>query len=514
MAKIQPALFNLQPSEREMAQLLPQMLQVPFFCQGQDQLNLMDDDDFCDSVLTVQDTDESLANGNIRVAIPVDTAIYALLRSHCAKGARQAEEVINTAMNTRTTNQSTSSLVSLSTMPPIFKFQSNARQRHPNMPTWNGSTLQAGRNQAKHISSSSLSAESSSMGTTTSFSSLPRSDASDTNIASRKSSDEASTAAASHLSSTWPHQTLETAMGRTSTESPTPDSTARRIDSIVEEPEASTPKALHPQLAKSMSNPSRSRKTSTVIQPLPRTRGDSTGSDISLSESRFVPGSHSWNTSIVDNNTIVAQYGNMPYDLIWWDPSFKVDFRLSSSVGLLSGTVTGIDPSKPEVTLKVFNNSAKQIGFSIRSHRQSTIYSSHVVYPNKGLQILEPYKSWEDNVEFHPSCPSSTEMFVIDLFFCTMDSKPAWNVVRKYAIMKAQRSSRCVSQWVWPVMGVQPIMGVVWLYPKVYCTQWVGLVKWVWSIGLLQVGDVSRGPHLESYVSYSHSYTPMFEELS
>jgi hypothetical protein len=158
---------------------------------------------------------------------------------------------------------------------------------------------------------------------------------------------------------------------------------------------------------------------------------------VSLTESRYVPSAYAWNTGIIDNNTIVAQYGNAPYELVWWDPTFKIDFRLSSSVGLLSGAVTGIDPAKPEVTLKVFNSSAKQIGFSIRSHRQSTIFSSHVVYPTKGLQIIQPYKSWEDNVEFHPSNPSSAEMFVIDLFFCTLDAKPMWNVVRKYAIMKA-----------------------------------------------------------------------------
>ena len=67
------------------------------------------------------------------------------------------------------------------------------------------------------------------------------------------------------------------------------------------------------------------------------------------------------------------------------------------------------------------------------------MYSSHVVYPNKGLQILEPYKSWEDNVEFFPNSPTTMEMFVIDLFYCTMDTKPMWNVTRKYAIMKGHK---------------------------------------------------------------------------
>ena len=443
MGKLQPALFNLQPSEKEMAQIVPQLMQVAFFCQGQEQLNLMDDWDLDEPFLTVRNTEEILANGNIRLAIPVDTAIYSLLRSHCAKGARQAEELINTAMN-NTVNPPTTSLISLTTMPPIFKFQSNrhhSNQRPP--PTMNnggsgGGALQPGK---KHVSSSSISAESSlSMGTTASFSSLPRSETSGSNIASRKSSDDLVTSSTASFQT--PVASTQSFQGPSQTppptsESPLPEYPARKIESIGEEPELpSTPK-LHPGLGRTISNP-RSRKTSTVIQPPSalRPRGDSTGSDVSLSESRYVPSSHLWNTSIFDNNTIVAQYGNSPYELVWWDPAFKIDFRLGSSVGLLSGTVTGVDPLKPEVTLKVFNNSPKQVGFSIRSHRQSTVFSSHVVYPTKGLRILEPYKSWEDNVEFHSNNPANVEMFVIDLFFCTLDAKPAWNMVRKYAIMK------------------------------------------------------------------------------
>lgn len=448
MSKIQPGMFNLQASEKEMAQVMPQLLQVPFFCQGPEQANLFEDEDF-DDFLTVRNMDEALANGNVRLAIPVDTAIYSLLRSHCAKGARQAEEVINTAMSGGMTwNLSTPNLISLATMPPMFKFQSNRRpsyQRHPTTSS-NGAAgfSQQATGRAKISSSSGLSAESSSLGTT-SFSSLPRSDVSDSNLASRKSSsDDIITASYQTLvASTQLHPEVSSpGPATTCTESPPGIPLTGRIESIGEEPELpSTPKSLHPALNRTISNP-RSRKQSTVTQPssVLRPRGDSTGSDISLSESVcFLPSANSWNMSIIDNNTIVVQYGNVPYDLVWWDPAFKIDFRLSSSVGLLSGTVTGIDPDKPEVTVKVFNNSPKQVGFSIRSHRQSTIFSSHVVYPTKGLEILGPYKSWEDNVEFHPNNSSTIEMFVVDLFFCTLDAKPTWNVVRKYAIMKALR---------------------------------------------------------------------------
>lgn len=389
-------------------------------------------DDTDDPVMLVRNTDEALATGKLRLGIPVDGAIYTLLHSHCAKGPRQAEEVINMAMKDAYTPAQHHNHL---TMPPIIKFNANPRLRHPSNPNTglNGSNLLVTNlASANIVSSSSLSEESSLSLGATSFSSLPRSDFSDTNLGSRKNSDEVP-------SSSRPISAMEKAQQSTDASSSSQTSSHRRIDSIEEGPELTMPKKIHhAPLAKSLSN--RSRKTSTVIQPSTRrSRGDSVVSESSLSETYYMPGAHLWNTSIIDNNTIVAQYGSTPYELIWWDPGFKMDFRLSSSVGLISGTVTGIDPSKPEVTLKVFNSSAKQVGFAIRSHRQSTAFSSHVVYPNKGLEILEPYKSWEDNVEFHSSNPTDVEMFVIDLFFCTMDAKPSWNVHRKYAIMKAHK---------------------------------------------------------------------------
>lgn len=448
MSKVQPAMFNLQASEKDMPQLLPQMLQTPFFHPGgkQDMPNLMDNEDEDLLFLTEANTDEALANGNIRLAIPVDTAIYALLRSHCAKGPRQAEEVINTAMRD-TYVPSAHNPLSFSTMPPIVKFRSNPRpglsSSHPIPDSGIAEESDTGlpkRERHRHASNLSVSPEegrssgsssklstysSISTGTSyTSYSSLPRSENSDTNLTARKSSDESGAATM--------HQPIDIISSLSEIGS-------RRVEPIIEEePEGvSTPKSLHPKLVKSLSN--KNRRTSTVIQPpmMQRNRGDSVGSD--TSNSPYVPSAHLWNMSIFDNNTIVAQYGSTPHPMIWWDQTFKIDFRLSTSVGLLSGTVTGIDPSKPEVTLKVFNNSPKQIGFSIKSHRQSTIFSSHVVYPNKGLEILEPYKSWEDNVEFYPNNPSTTEMFVVDLFYCTVDTRPMWNVTRKYAIMKAHK---------------------------------------------------------------------------
>ena len=414
-----------------MAQLIPQLIQVPFFHQGT-QLSLMTEND--DSA--TYNADEALANGNIRLSILVDTAIYALLRSHCAKGAQQAEEVINTAMSMRTTINITSANMH-SSMPPIVTF--NFRRN---------------RDVTKHqlyVTSSSSLSETSTNGT--SFSSLPRSEASDSNLAgtSRKSSGEecalhspAGMAVSPPKGNQegFPQRALSPTIGKVT--SPSPEGfQQRRIDPIQEEPPQ---KPLHPPLMQSLSNPGgRVRRTSTVITPPPsgRTRVSSIDSNATGMDINFFPGKTEWNTSIVGNNTVMGQYGNKQYPEVWWDPAFKIDFRLSSSVGILSGTVIGIDPSRPEVTLRVFNNSPKQVGFSIRSHRQSTVFSSHVVYPKEGLHTLEPYKSWEDNVEFYPNAPGVLEMFVIDLFFCTLDSKPSWNIVRKYAIMKPLKRYMC-----------------------------------------------------------------------
>lgn len=147
-----------------------------------------------------------------------------------------------------------------------------------------------------------------------------------------------------------------------------------------------------------------------------------------------------WHMSILDNSTIVSMYGDNSYPILMWSPHLKVEFKLSSSIGLVSGMVTGIDPAKPTVTMKVINPTSHRLSFSIRSYHQSTAFSSHVAFPAQGMYILEPYQSWEENTEFYPKTPSENEYFVIDLLVCTLgDGKPGWNVIRKYAVMKAEK---------------------------------------------------------------------------
>ncbi len=88
--KIQPALFALQANEKDMPQLLPQIMQSPLF----NPWNLP-----VDSSLPTCSYD-LLQNGLIRIGIYVDTAIYTLLKGHCVKNAKQAEAIISTLMVT------------------------------------------------------------------------------------------------------------------------------------------------------------------------------------------------------------------------------------------------------------------------------------------------------------------------------------------------------------------------------------------------------------------------------
>lgn len=424
---------------------MPQLMQTAFFYpKKRNSLStLMPDIDDDEPSVTENSTDEALSSGFIRLALPVDKAIFSFLRSHSCKSARQAETLVNTIIIGNYIPSHT--LLSFPMMPPIIKFR----------PTTNHSLIQNGdyhKQQSLSVSwgsgsranvrnsSSSLSAEdrsttgsklstysSVSTGTNgTSKSSLFESDG-------RKQSDDGSVhSLQSNSDKTLRHESItEIQEG------------AASISSISPPPKYfHKPVTISRSLSDRIASAERVRKSSIIeLQPpmQQRGRGDSVGSDTSsILGDIYVP-SNRWKTNVMDNNTIVAQYGIHPYPMVEWDSSFKIDFRMSSSVGLLSGLVTGIDPSMPQVTLRVFNNSPKQIGFSIRSYRQSTVFKPHVVYPPQGLEILGPYKNWEDNVEFYPNSPATTEMFVIDLFFCTMDTKAVWNINRKYVIMKSQK---------------------------------------------------------------------------
>ena len=427
MTKVQPAMFSLQPMDKELPQLLPQLMQIAFF-------NQTDQDDntaWGEGPLSVIN-DDVLGTGHIRVALPIDTAILHLLNTHCAKGAKQAEELIKTAQ--LASYIPAHAHVQIPHMPPVifqstfpkppklvhFQNHKNGYGSYPSDPTSESHSDSSASVQSKqqHTSSSSIS---------TSYSTTEKSEKSNS-VDSITSSTSCSSSCLYKLEESTPNEissnsesTLQGSGGSSVVTSSTP---------------ADWELHNHSRVKKIARN---KRKESKLMF---RPRFVSSGSDFSGdeylgSERRFIPDKDSWNTTTVDNNTIVAQYGDTSYPLLNWNSKLKVGFTLSSSIGLISGMLTGIDPSKPIVTVKVINPTQQRVAFSIRTYRQSTVFQSHVVYPTKGLHILDQTQCWEDNVEFYPKCSEKNECFIIDLFVCTLDNKPSWNVIRKYAVMKA-----------------------------------------------------------------------------
>lgn len=409
MTKIQPALFALQANEKELHQLITQLMQSPFFYQEE---QAQENDWSYTSFSSPLDPTEMLQLGHIRIALPLDTAIYTLLRSFCAKTAKQAEAIINTLMTTHYTP--VRSYVSLPQMPPIIFQSTMAKPRHPqrftiSLKRMNGkSTVNPGNTEkgakleiplvrGKNVSESSISSEYS---TTTS---------------------ETSKSASSLLSDSPSSGSLHTNIGAENT----PD------DTFGEEKPPKSPPTVTAQKAR--------RKTSRALER-PHSRlsssSDFSDYDVSMSQRRIIPDQSTWNTSIIDNNMIVSQYGETLYPLLMWNPKLKLDVQLKSSIGLLCGTVTGVDPAKPVVSLKLINITSSSVAFSIRSYRQSAIFSSHVVYPTKGLHVLGKDQCWEDNVEFYPNVKEQRDIFVIDIFMCKIDDHPSWNILRRYAVMR------------------------------------------------------------------------------
>ena len=467
MTKIHPAIFNLQATEKNISQLLPQLLQDPFFFyqlgQESDYSINNSEDDYPLSSLTGCMHDEALANGHIRLALPVDTAIYVLIKSHCSKGARQAEEMINTSLNGNYVMSH--NLTDFHVMPPIIKFCSSkvnqsGSSTHRKISSEIGNCVcdvTVGGVSSKPFQSTSSLCLERNIGIPL-FppderpDSVSRKNSNSSNLADVSNVSSSSSVACIPISDCVLSSENQNTLAHTSSKRKrhSTSSMIQEIEPIIEE-EREFSGTLPPSpprignghqqcqttLMKPLSN-SKGRKMSIYHAP---TRKDSTGSDTSVGDAPcYIPGGDQWNTSIIDNNTIIAQYGAMPYPMVFWDPKFMIDFHLNTSTGLLSDKVTGIDLSKPEVTLRVINNLPKRIGFAIRSNRLSTVFKTHVVYPNRGLEIVDAYKSWEDKVEFYPNNPDMMDMFAVDLFFCTMDAKPVWNIIRKYAIMKAQKT--------------------------------------------------------------------------
>ena len=372
-----------------------------------------------------------------------------MLRSHCAKGAKQAEELIKTAQSTSSTLQSP--YTTKPQMPPVIFTSIIARPPPPahfKVKVCNGGMN--GLNGRPRIDGPlDEGVDDDAIGP----------DPPQQGIGSSKST-LATTASTSSVSTTY---STEKSRGNSSASILSSNTSSSSLPGQVGEQSASTGESMEQPTGsdgdkrnsqddtkkneKQAAKTARARKDSKILtRPIPRTF--SSGSEVSEisgdefgMEKKFVVDNNTWNVTISDNTTVVAMYGDTTYPLLMWNPDLKVDFRLSSSIGILTGAVTGIDSSKPGVSINVVNRSPRRVAFSVIVHRQSTVFHSHVVYPARGLHVLEQYQCWEDNADFflNPKSPEMNEYFIIDVFVATLEENPSWNILRKYAVMKGQK---------------------------------------------------------------------------
>lgn len=443
MSKLQPILFGLQASERETAQLLPQLMQLPFFEQ-------VDTDDRCwgwspyGEVLSPEDF---LAYGHIRLGLPIDTAIYHLLNRHCAKGARQAEEVIQTSQaveyvkmlgNNHVPALICSASVLSSPSPPLnerFAFKRFMFEQYDEDEEVQLSCFSHGMNK-RQISGDSgvMCVESTTAEVDLNSLQVPRfhkrnfqraQEISNSSLQSNESKRDSHLSQKSTSSSSLPFSPM-------SSSSSLPMVHSRSVE-MCNSTQSPLPAA----------NARRRRKTSHYGLYRPSVTSISS-SEISDDGSNSVSGRlifdrNMWNTTIMDNNMIVAMFGDTTYPLLIWNPKLKMDFEISSSMGL-SGMTVAVDPNNPILNFRLHNPTPHRIAFSIRAYRQTCVHNSHIIYPVHGLHVLEQAQCWEENADIYQDSPDRNEYVVVELFFAALEtSKPSWNVLRKYAVMKARK---------------------------------------------------------------------------
>ena len=459
MSKLQPVLLGLQASDRELPQLLPQLMQVPFFEQVDTDEGLSGWSSYGQGLAA----EDFLACGHIRLGLPIDTAIYHLLNRHCAKGAKQAEEVIQTAQTVEYVKKSPgkhlmpplicSASVLSSPSPPLhdkfpphqFQFGrvSTDGDEEIRVPLYNGHTLTTRRqlsgdsgvmtdNDMNHLHPPGSRADRRSFQKSkgVSESSLVSSD-------SRGDYYQHSQKSTSSMS--FPFSPMSSTASLPLVHLPV-ESTGETIGTIVEEDlngESRTIVTPPPSTTQH-----RRRKTSLYQCPSITSLSSSEVSDDGNSSmsGRLSFDRNQWNTTVMDNNMIVAMFGDTTFPLLVWNPKLKLDFEMSSSIGTLTGLVVGINPNKPFLTIRLHNSTPHRMAFSIRAYRQTTIHNCHVVYPLHGLHILEQAQCWEENADIHQESSEKNEYVIVELFFATLEAnKPSWNVMRKYAAMKAKK---------------------------------------------------------------------------
>lgn len=438
---MQPILLGLQASERETPQLLPQLMQVPFFEQVETDGQAW--------IWNGQELvpEDFLACGHIRLGLPIDTSIYHLLHRHCAKGARQAEAIIQLSQTVDyVKNHATnllpalicSTVVLCSPSPPLhekFRFESSSiaaltEKDEEKMDSVvqkvsrdSGVLIEQNTPDRNHLQPPKSPHYTERKGLQKTFR--------DTSGYSLVSCSD------SHPSPTTSSSCLFSPLSSTSSlplvHSVSVDAGGDRFKTIDEET-AQSRDSLSPLPP---GTPGRRRKTSLYHRP--SFSGSETSEDATSYSTRLLFDRNQWNTTIVDNNTIVAKFGETTYPMLLWNPKLKLDFEISSPTGV-PGIVVAVDPSKPVLNIRLHNPTSYRVGFSIRAYRQTTVHSSHVIYPQSGLHMLESSQCWEESADIHQDSPDRSEYVVVELFVAALEGKrPSWNVLRKYAVMKANK---------------------------------------------------------------------------
>lgn len=438
MSKLQPMLLGLQASEREIAQLLPQLMQVPFFAQ-------VDTEHSHGWIWSRQGLipEDFLAYGHIRLGLPIDTAIYSLLRRHCAKGARQAEAVIQLSQTVdyvKSLGENIPALICSATVlsspsPPLpevfFEVKVKEGEEERPSPTSKGQKVShdSGVMSEKNIpidpNHLQLPSKSTKASEKRGLQKTLR-DTSDSSLVSPTVSNNTSSVSLFSSSSSLPM-----------VHSLSVDTGGDRMKTIVENGSSNS---LSPGGAPGQQ---RIRKTSLYRKP---SFSGSENSDDGASNagccspsSRLLFDRNQWTTTIQDNNTVVGMYGDTTYPMLTWNPKLRLDFEISSRTGT-PGMVVAIDTETPALNFKLHNPTPHRVGFSIRAYRQTSVYSSHVIYPQNGLHMLEQAQCWEENADVYQDTPDRNEYLIVELFFATLEgNRPSWNVIRKYAVMKANK---------------------------------------------------------------------------
>lgn len=383
MNLLQPLLFSLQAStDQQTPVILPELLTNPFFKPTE----LAHPYGICP-------TDYLLTNGCIRLQVPIDYIIQELLQSHSCKGpgAAQAEKLIN----------STFSVSKYSSTPGTLHY---VRMKYENAPPLIV---------VNYVTSETR---------TRSSSQLSEHDEGDilTELPGQKLSKGSLTTEDSGCSSL-----------RSSS-----------IDMEGMDGHYRTPiSTLHQSLSRTTSlQPN--RRISVIDRPSITARSPSPGSLMGGgSEFKFTPDATRWHCSVQDN-MVVGAYGDNTYSLLTWNPDLKAKILLSSSAHPSVHTAPSspiiVDSKHPVLTIYIKNTTQNSIAFSIRANRQSKMFTSHIIYPKEGLQLLSPGEEWKRAMDVVQKDSERDEHFVIDVLLCTLEAgSSAWNLCREYAILKA-----------------------------------------------------------------------------